>query len=195
MKFGIDGPCMVSAPATACWFRRVDEGARHDHRRAHPVAPDRGAHVPRGRRGRHNVRVMSNIMIAMHPPLLLAKRIASIDVISGGRFMASEPGAAPTTPPLASRTSNRWKQMTPLRSCATSGAEHHGLSESRDCRAPPFHPAGRPSTTASGPTALPRATKWANDSSQHDPADRHDEGRGPSPPMPGEGRRSSGPTS
>ena len=93
MKYGILGPYMSATDRRQLleWFRRVDvgpfatiatgESALGPQIEEHAFLAAAAAVTER-------VAVMSHVMIVpMHPPVLLAKRLGSIDVISGGRFV------------------------------------------------------------------------------------------------------------
>jgi alkanesulfonate monooxygenase SsuD/methylene tetrahydromethanopterin reductase-like flavin-dependent oxidoreductase (luciferase family) len=73
------------------WFRRVDEGPfatiATGERELWPQI-EQHAFLAAAAAVTKRVKVMSHIMIVpMHPPVLLAKQLASIDVISGGRLV------------------------------------------------------------------------------------------------------------
>src|SRR5579859_4928751 len=93
MKYGVLGPYMSGTDRTKLleWFRRVDEGPfatiATGERELWPQI-EQHAFLAAAAAVTERVKVMSHIMIVpMHPSVLLAKRLASIDVISGGRFV------------------------------------------------------------------------------------------------------------
>ena len=111
LKYGINGPYMTGTDRSRLleWFRRVDAGPFHTiatgERMLWPQIEEH-SFLAAAAAVTERVKVMSNIMIVpMHPPVLLAKRIASIDVISGGRFIlgvvsgAGRKTSRPPTPP------------------------------------------------------------------------------------------------
>ena len=173
MKFGINGPYMSGTNRERLleWFRRVDEGPFATictgERVLWPQIEEH-AFLAAAAAVTKNVRVMSNIMIlAMHPPVLLAKRAASIDVISGGRFVLGigAGGRDDDYQAAGSHTENRWKRIDDA--VAIMRRVWAGQPPWEDATAPvgppPVQAGGPPLfTSASGPTALPRAAKWAD---------------------------------
>ena len=93
MNVGVLGPYMsgTDRERLLTWFRRIDEGPFSTLATGERVLwpqIEQDAFLAAAAAVTTRVRVMSHVMIApMHPPVLLAKRLASIDVISGGRFV------------------------------------------------------------------------------------------------------------
>ena len=111
---------------------------------------------------------MSNIMIVpMHAPVLLAKRIASIDVISGGRFVLGigVGGRDDDYRAAGATMKNRWQRVDDA--VAVMRRVWRGEPPWDGADAPvgplPVQVGGPPLyTSASGPNALRRAAKWAD---------------------------------
>jgi alkanesulfonate monooxygenase SsuD/methylene tetrahydromethanopterin reductase-like flavin-dependent oxidoreductase (luciferase family) len=119
VKFGINGPYVTGTNRDRLleWFRRVDEGPFDTictgERVLWPQVEEH-AFLAAAAAVTTRVRVMSNIMIlAMHPPVLLAKRAASIDVISGGRFVPGigAGGRFDDYRAAGSDPENRWRRI------------------------------------------------------------------------------------
>ena len=119
MKVGINGPYMTGTNRTRLleWFRHVDEGPFDTictgERVLWPQIEEHAFHAAAAA-VTNRVRVMSNIMIlAMHPPVLLAKRAASIDVISDGRFVLGigAGGRADDYRAAGSKWEHRWQRI------------------------------------------------------------------------------------
>jgi alkanesulfonate monooxygenase SsuD/methylene tetrahydromethanopterin reductase-like flavin-dependent oxidoreductase (luciferase family) len=153
------------------WFRRVDEGPFDTictgERELWPQVEEH-AFLAAAAAVTERVRVMSNIMIVpMHPPVLLAKRVASIDVISGGRFVLGigTGGREDDYRAAGSDHANRWKRIddaVAIMRRVWSGEPPWGGAPA-PVGPPPVQAGGPPLfTSASGPTALPRAAKWAD---------------------------------
>src|SRR5438270_10014757 len=119
MKFAINGPYMTATDRDHLleWFRRVDEGPFNTICTGERVLwpqIEQQAFLAAAAAVTKRVRVMSHIMILpMHPPVLLAKRAASIDVISGGRLVLGIGVGAREEDFRAagSHMENRWKRM------------------------------------------------------------------------------------
>jgi alkanesulfonate monooxygenase SsuD/methylene tetrahydromethanopterin reductase-like flavin-dependent oxidoreductase (luciferase family) len=172
MKFGINGPYMSGTNRERLleWFRRVDAGPfasiATGERVLWPQIEEQ-AFLAAAAAVTSRVQVMANIMVLpMHPPVLLAKRLASIDVISGGRFVLGVgAGGRPDDYQSAGASfERRWQQIDD--SVATLRRIWAGEPAwpGADALGPlPVRPGGPPIyTSASGPTALPRAAKWAD---------------------------------
>jgi hypothetical protein len=119
MKYGILGPYMTGTdrPRLLEWLRRVDEGPfatiATGERILWPQI-EQHAFLAAAAAVTERVRVMSHITIVpMHPPVVLAKRLASIDVISGGRLIVGVGTGVRTDDYQASGAtySNRWSRL------------------------------------------------------------------------------------
>jgi alkanesulfonate monooxygenase SsuD/methylene tetrahydromethanopterin reductase-like flavin-dependent oxidoreductase (luciferase family) len=153
------------------WFRRVDTGPfatiATGEREIWPQI-EQHAFLAAAAAVTERVKIMSHIMIApMHPPVLLAKWIASIDVISGGRFVlgVGTGGREDDYRIAGSTTENRWRRLD--ESIATMRRVWRGELPWPDAPGPigpaPVQTGGPPIyTSASGPRALARAAKWAD---------------------------------
>jgi alkanesulfonate monooxygenase SsuD/methylene tetrahydromethanopterin reductase-like flavin-dependent oxidoreductase (luciferase family) len=173
VKFGINGPYMTGTNRDRLleWFRRVDEGPFDTictgERVLWPQVEEH-AFLAAAAAVTTRVRIMSNVMILpMHPSVLLAKRAASIDVISGGRFVLGigAGGRVDDYRAAGSSVDNRWKRIDDA--VATMRRIWAGEPPWDGAPAPvgpaPVQPGGPPLfTSASGPRALPRAAKWAD---------------------------------
>jgi alkanesulfonate monooxygenase SsuD/methylene tetrahydromethanopterin reductase-like flavin-dependent oxidoreductase (luciferase family) len=173
VKVGINGPYMSGTTRGSLleWFRRVDQGPFDTictgERVLWPQIEEH-AFLAAAAAVTNRVRVMSNIMIlAMHPPVLLAKRAASIDVISGGRFVLGigAGGREEDYYAAGSDFENRWRRIDDA--VATLRRIWAGEPPWEGAPAPvgpaPVQPGGPPLfTSASGPRALRRAAKWAD---------------------------------
>jgi alkanesulfonate monooxygenase SsuD/methylene tetrahydromethanopterin reductase-like flavin-dependent oxidoreductase (luciferase family) len=114
------------------------------------------------------VAVMSHILIApIHAPVLLAKRLASIDVISGGRLVVGLGVGGRTDDYQAADSTfdHRWQRLD---DCVTTmrdvWAGEAPLGDSAGTVGPMPVQSGGPKlfTTAAGPKALARAAVWAD---------------------------------
>jgi alkanesulfonate monooxygenase SsuD/methylene tetrahydromethanopterin reductase-like flavin-dependent oxidoreductase (luciferase family) len=153
------------------WFRRVDQGpfvTLATGERALWPQIEQHAFLAAAAAVTQRVKIMSHIMIVpMHPPALLAKRVASIDVISGGRFVlgVGTGGRADDYRAAGSSMDNRWRRLD--ESVAVMKRVWAG-EPPWDGAADPMGPlpvqSGGPPiyTSASGDRALPRAAKWAD---------------------------------
>ena len=173
MKFGINGPYMSGTNRERLleWFRRVDEGPFDTictgERVLWPQVEEH-AFLAAAAAVTTRVRVMSNIMIVpMHAPVLLAKRIASIDVISGGRFVLGigVGGRDDDYRAAGATMKNRWQRVDDA--VAVMRRVWRGEPPWDGADAPvgplPVQVGGPPLyTSASGPNALRRAAKWAD---------------------------------
>ncbi len=119
MKYGVLGPYMSGTDRRRLleWFARVDAGLfatiATGERELWPQIEEH-AFLAAAAAVTERVAVMSHIMIVpMHPPILLAKRAASIDVISGGRFVLGVGTGGRADDYLAASSSfeNRWRRM------------------------------------------------------------------------------------
>ncbi len=173
MRYGILGPYMCTTNRTRLleWFQRVDVGPfatiATGERELWPQI-EQHAFLAAAAAVTQRVKVMSHIMIVpMHPPVLLAKRLASIDVISGGRLIVGigTGGREDDYRTAGSNIHDRWNRVdesvdimrriwagqTPWEGAPAPvgpAPEQHG--------GPPLY------TSASGPKALARAAKWAD---------------------------------
>src|SRR6478609_3008271 len=173
MKYGILGPYMSATDRRQLleWFRRVDvgpfatiatgESALGPQIEEHAFLAAAAAVTER-------VAVMSHVMIVpMHPPVLLAKRLASIDVISGGRFVVGigTGGGDDDYRAAGSPFDHRWQRIDDA--VAIMRRIWSGELPWDDAVAPVGPPPARPGgpplyTSASGPLALARAARWAD---------------------------------
>jgi alkanesulfonate monooxygenase SsuD/methylene tetrahydromethanopterin reductase-like flavin-dependent oxidoreductase (luciferase family) len=173
VKFGINGPYMSGTNRERLleWFRRVDEGPFDTictgERVLWPQVEEH-AFLAAAAAVTTRVRVMSNIMIVpMHAPVLLAKRIASIDVISGGRFVLGigVGGRDDDYRAAGATMENRWQRVDDA--VAVMRRVWRGQPPWEGAAAPmgppPVQVGGPPLySSASGPNALRRAAKWAD---------------------------------
>lgn len=173
MKYGILGPYMTGTdrPRLLEWFRRVDAGPfatiATGERILWPQI-EQQAFLAAAAAVTERVRVMSHIMIVpMHPPVLLAKRLASIDVISGGRFVVGVGTGVRTDDYQASGApySNRWSRLDAsvavMRRVWAGEPPWDGAEIPAGPR--PVQPGGPPIyASASGESSLARAAKWAD---------------------------------
>jgi alkanesulfonate monooxygenase SsuD/methylene tetrahydromethanopterin reductase-like flavin-dependent oxidoreductase (luciferase family) len=153
------------------WFRQVDAGPfatiATGERELWPQIEEH-AFLAAAAAVTERVKVMSHIMIApMHPPVLLAKRIASIDVISDGRFVlgVGTGGREDDYRAAGSTVENRWRRMD--ETVAIMRRVWRGEPPWPGASAPvgpaPVQTGGPPIyTSASAPRALARAAKWAD---------------------------------
>lgn len=173
MKYGINGPYMTATTREGLleWFRRVDEGPFETictgERQLWPQI-EQHAFLAAAAAVTSRVRVLSNILIApMHPPVLLAKQAASIDVISGGRFtLGVGVGGRDDDYRAAGATfENRWQRLDDavevMRRVWNGDEPWEGAGAT--VGPAPVQPGGPPLfTSASGPRALARAAQWAD---------------------------------
>jgi alkanesulfonate monooxygenase SsuD/methylene tetrahydromethanopterin reductase-like flavin-dependent oxidoreductase (luciferase family) len=172
MRFGINGPYMSGTDRQTLleWFRRVDDGPFHSIATGERVLfpqVEQQAFLAAAAAVTSRVRIVANIMVLpMHSPVLLAKRLASIDVISGGRLDVGigAGGREDDYRAAGASFSNRWKAID--ESVATMRRIWSGDLpwEGADPVGPlPVQLGGPPLyTAASGPTALPRSATWAD---------------------------------
>jgi alkanesulfonate monooxygenase SsuD/methylene tetrahydromethanopterin reductase-like flavin-dependent oxidoreductase (luciferase family) len=173
MKFGINGPYMTvtSRERLLEWFRRVDAGPFNTLATGERVLwPQIEEHsfLAAAAAVTDRVKIMSNILIVpMHPPVLLAKRIASIDVISGGRFIlgVGTGGREDDYRAAGSVMDGRWRRLDEaveiMRRVWSGTTPWEGAA--MPVGPSPAQPGGPPIfTSASGPKALARAAKWAD---------------------------------
>ena len=107
------------------------------------------------------------MIVPMHAPVLLAKRIASIDVISGGRFVLGigVGGRDDDYRAAGATMKNRWQRVDDA--VAVMRRVWRGEPPWDGADVPvgplPVQVGGPPLyTSASGPNALRRAAKWAD---------------------------------
>jgi alkanesulfonate monooxygenase SsuD/methylene tetrahydromethanopterin reductase-like flavin-dependent oxidoreductase (luciferase family) len=153
------------------WFRRVDLGPfatiATGERELWPQI-EQHAFLAAAAAATERVKVMSHIMVVpMHPPVLLAKRLASIDVISGGRLVVGVGTGGRSEDYQASGSSfhNRWQKLD--EAVEVMQRVWAGDPPWDDASAPvgplPTQPGGPPLyTSASGQKALVRAARWAD---------------------------------
>jgi alkanesulfonate monooxygenase SsuD/methylene tetrahydromethanopterin reductase-like flavin-dependent oxidoreductase (luciferase family) len=173
MDYGVLGPYMTGTDRDQLleWFRRVDEGPfatiATGERELWPQI-EQHAFLAAAAAVTQRVKVMSHIMIVpMHPPVLLAKRLASIDVISGGRFVlgVGTGGRLEDYQAAASPWPDRWARLDD--SIATMRRVWAGEPpwDGAAAAAGPFpvRTGGPPIyASASGERGLTRAAKWAD---------------------------------
>lgn len=172
MKFGINGPYMsgTSRDRLLEWFSRVDNGPFHSIATGERVLwpqIEEHAFLAAAAAVTTRVRVVANIMIVpMHPPVLLAKRLASIDVISGGRFVlgVGAGGRPDDYRAAAAHMERRWQTIDDTVAAMRRIWNGEPPWDGADQVGPlPVQVGGPPIYTgASGPTALPRAARWAD---------------------------------
>ena len=173
MEYGILGPYMSGTNRDTLleWFRRVDEGPfatiATGERVLWPQIEEH-AFLAAAATATKRVRVMSHVMIlAMHPPVLLAKRLASIDVISGGRLVVGigAGGREDDYRSAGTNFENRWRRIDD--NVAVMRGAWAGELPWESAFGPvgpaPVQPGGPPLyTSASAPKSLARAAKWAD---------------------------------
>ncbi len=173
MNFGILGPYMsgTDRDRLLAWFRRVDAGPfstiATGERELWPQI-EQHAFLAAAAAVTTRVRVMSHVMIVpMHPPVLLAKRLASIDVIAGGRLVVGigTGGRAEDYRAAGSTRERPWQRIDDA--VATMRRVWAGEPPWDGAPAPvgppPTRSGGPPLYTgASGPKALARAARWAD---------------------------------
>jgi alkanesulfonate monooxygenase SsuD/methylene tetrahydromethanopterin reductase-like flavin-dependent oxidoreductase (luciferase family) len=153
------------------WFRRVDRGPfatiATGERELWPQI-EQHAFLAAAAAVTERAKVMSHIMIVpMHPPVLLAKRLASIDVISDGRLVVGvgTGGRAEDYQAAGSPFENRWQkldQAVELMRRVWAG-EPPWAGASGPVGPLPTQRGGPPLfTSASGEKALARAARWAD---------------------------------
>jgi alkanesulfonate monooxygenase SsuD/methylene tetrahydromethanopterin reductase-like flavin-dependent oxidoreductase (luciferase family) len=173
MDYGILGPYMTGTNRSNLldWFRRVDQGPfatiATGERELWPQI-EQQAFLAAAAAATERVKLMSHVMILpMHPPILLAKRLASIDVISDGRLVVGVgTGGRPDDYRAAgSPFENRWQrlddQVQILKHVWTGVPPWDGAGS--PVGPPPVQAGGPPLyASASGEKALARAAKWAD---------------------------------
>ena len=173
MKFGVLGPYMSGTDRSRLleWFRRVDAGPfatiATGERELWPQI-EQHAFLAAAAAVTERVAVMSHVMIVpMHSPILLAKRVASIDVISGGRFVlgVGTGGREVDYRAGGSPFAGRWERLdecvSAMRRVWAGEPPWDGAGELVGPL--PVQPGGPPIyTSASGPKALARAARWAD---------------------------------
>jgi alkanesulfonate monooxygenase SsuD/methylene tetrahydromethanopterin reductase-like flavin-dependent oxidoreductase (luciferase family) len=173
VKYGILGPYMSGTDRATLleWFRRVDRGpfatiATGERELWSQI--EQHAFLAAAATATERVKVMSHIMIVpMHPPVLLAKRLASIDVISGGRLIVGvgTGGRSEDYQAAGSSFQNRWQKLD--EAVEVMQRVWAGGPPWEEASAPvgplPAQPGGPPFfTSASGVKALARAARWAD---------------------------------
>jgi alkanesulfonate monooxygenase SsuD/methylene tetrahydromethanopterin reductase-like flavin-dependent oxidoreductase (luciferase family) len=114
------------------------------------------------------VRISCQVMqVPARPPVLLAKRLASIDVVSGGRLVVGvgTGGRYEDYRAAGASMEHRWQQLDDHIETMRRvwRAELPWPDASMPVGPPPVQPGGPPIyTSASGPKALARAAKWAD---------------------------------
>jgi alkanesulfonate monooxygenase SsuD/methylene tetrahydromethanopterin reductase-like flavin-dependent oxidoreductase (luciferase family) len=173
MRYGILGPYMSSTSRRQLleWFRRVDSGPFATIATGERVLwpqVEQQAFLAAAAAVTERVKVMSHIMIVpMHPPVLLAKRLASIDVISDGRLVlgVGTGGRDEDYRAAESTVDSRWARLDDAVSVmrAVWRGEPPWDDASEAVGPIPVQDGGPPVyTSASGPKALARAAKWAD---------------------------------
>jgi len=173
MEYGILGPYMTGTtrPRFLEWCRRVDEGPFATLAMGERVLwpqLEQHAFLAAAAAVTSRVRVMSHIMIVpMHPPVLLAKRLASIDVIAGGRLVVGvgTGGRSDDYRAAGSSMEGRYgrtdEAVATMRRVWAGELPWDGAPD--PVGPPPVTPTGPPLYTgASGPKALRRAARWAD---------------------------------
>jgi alkanesulfonate monooxygenase SsuD/methylene tetrahydromethanopterin reductase-like flavin-dependent oxidoreductase (luciferase family) len=173
MKVGVFGPFMSGTTRATLleWFRRVDDGpfdslATGD--RALWPNIETQTFLAAAAAATERVRIMSQVMLVpAHPPVLLAKRLASIDVISGGRLVVGVGvgGRLEDYRAADARMDHRWQRLDEHVEIIRS--VWRGEPPWPDASLPvgplPTQPGGPPIyAAASGPKGLARAAKWAD---------------------------------
>jgi alkanesulfonate monooxygenase SsuD/methylene tetrahydromethanopterin reductase-like flavin-dependent oxidoreductase (luciferase family) len=172
VKFGINGPYISGTNRERLleWFRRVDHGPFESIATGERVLwpqIEEQAFLAAAAAVTQRVRVMSNILVLpMHAPVLLAKRLASIDVISGGRLILGVGAGGREADYRAAEMSfeNRWRRIDEAVATLRRIWAGEPPWEGADPVGPmPVQVGGPPIyTSASGPTSLPRAARWAD---------------------------------
>jgi alkanesulfonate monooxygenase SsuD/methylene tetrahydromethanopterin reductase-like flavin-dependent oxidoreductase (luciferase family) len=173
MKVGACGPFMTQTNRSRLldWFRRIDDGpfetlATGD-RMLWPNI-EMHAFLAAAAAVTQRVKIASHVMLVpLTPPVLLAKRLASIDVISGGRLVVGVGvGGRPDDYRAAGADiGHRWQQLDD--SIEVMRRIWRGGLPWPDATLPvgplPVQPGGPPLyASASGPKSLARAAKWAD---------------------------------
>ncbi len=173
MNYGVLGPYMSATDRTKLleWFRRVDQGPfatlATGERELWPQI-EQHAFLSAAAAVTERVKIMSHVMVVpMHPPVLLAKRLASIDVISGGRFVVGVGTGGRTDDYQAAGSSfdNRWQRLDEsVAIMKRVWAGEPPWDGATDAVGPmPAQTGGPPVyASASGEKALARAAKWAD---------------------------------
>ena len=173
MEYGVLGPYMSGTDRGRLlnWFRRVDQGPfatiATGERELWPQI-EQHAFLAAAAAVTERVKVMSHIMIVpMHPPVLLAKRLASIDVISGGRLVVGVgTGGRPDDYRAAgSPWGSRWARLDDGVRIMKRVWAGEPPWEGADAPAGPVpaRPGGPPIyASASGAKGLARAARWAD---------------------------------
>jgi alkanesulfonate monooxygenase SsuD/methylene tetrahydromethanopterin reductase-like flavin-dependent oxidoreductase (luciferase family) len=173
MDYGILGPYMTSTNRSNLleWFRRVDQGPfatiATGERELWPQI-EQQAFLAAAAAVTERVKLMSHVMILpMHPPVLLAKRLASIDVISDGRLVVGvgTGGRQEDYQAAGSSFENRWQRLDDqVQVLRHVWAGHPPWDGAGSPVGPlPVQTGGPPIyASASGERALARAAKWAD---------------------------------
>jgi alkanesulfonate monooxygenase SsuD/methylene tetrahydromethanopterin reductase-like flavin-dependent oxidoreductase (luciferase family) len=173
VKFGINGPYMSGTNREILleWFRRVDQGPFATLGTGERVLwpqIEQQAFLAAAAAVTHRVQILANIMVLpMHAPILLAKRLASIDVISGGRLTLGvgaggrEDDYRAADMPFRDRWQAIDDSVDVLQRCWRGELPWAGASDPIGPK--PVRPGGVPLyTSASGPKSLLRAAQWAD---------------------------------
>jgi alkanesulfonate monooxygenase SsuD/methylene tetrahydromethanopterin reductase-like flavin-dependent oxidoreductase (luciferase family) len=173
VNYGVLGPYMSATDRATLleWFRRVDRGPfatlATGERELWPQI-EQHAFLSAAAAVTERVKIMSHVMVVpMHPPVLLAKRLASIDVISGGRFVLGAGTGGRTDDYYAAGSSfdNRWRRLDEsVAIMKRVWAGEPPWDGATDVVGPmPAQIGGPPVyTSASGEKGLARAAKWAD---------------------------------
>ena len=173
MKIGINGYFVTDTNRDRLlrWLRRVDDGPFATIATGERVLSghlDQFAFLAAAAAVTERVTIMSNITIVpLHPAVLLAKRLATLDLLSGGRLAVGVGTGSREDDYLAAGASmeRRWQRLDDsvetMRSIWNGDSPFRGASGSVGPR--PVQAGGPPIlTSASAPKALARAARWAN---------------------------------
>jgi alkanesulfonate monooxygenase SsuD/methylene tetrahydromethanopterin reductase-like flavin-dependent oxidoreductase (luciferase family) len=174
MKYGIAGPFYTIGSDRGNlleWFRRVDAGPFATIAAGERMLWPKVEHLTflaAAAAVTDRVKIMSHVTLApMHAAVLLAKQIASIDVISGGRFVlgVGTGGRAEDYRAGGSPFTNRFQRMddtiAAMRRIWAGELPWEGAAE--QAGPPPAQSSGPPIlSSASGPKAMARAARWAD---------------------------------
>ena len=173
MKVGACGPFMTGTTRSTLleWFRRIDAGPFETLATGDRMLwPNLESHafLAAAAAVTERVKIASHIMLVpLHPPVLLAKRLASIDVISDGRLVLGVGvGGRPDDYRAAGASmEHRWQQLDD--SIALMRRVWRGEEPWPASTLPvgplPVQVGGPPIyASASGPKSLARAARWAD---------------------------------
>jgi alkanesulfonate monooxygenase SsuD/methylene tetrahydromethanopterin reductase-like flavin-dependent oxidoreductase (luciferase family) len=153
------------------WFRRVDVGPFETIATGDRVLwPNIEMHafLAAAAAVTERVKILSHVMLVpTHPPVLLAKRLASIDVISGGRLVlgVGVGGRVADYRAAGASIDHRWQRLDDNIEIMRSiwRGELPWPDATLPVGPPPVQSGGPPLyMSASGPKALARAAKWAD---------------------------------